>query len=50
MSRLPDTSLSLDDFVAKYTSEDNASFDEIIDKARERLRVRYKWMYEKVVS
>ena len=47
---LPDTNLSLDEFVAKYTSEDNASFNDIIDQARERLRSRYRWVYEQVID
>lgn len=45
-----DASLSLDAFLAKYTSEDNASFEEIIEKTNEDLRRRYQWLYEKVTA
>ncbi|KAF8445123.1 nuclear protein Es2-domain-containing protein [Terfezia claveryi] len=34
----PDTSLSLDAFQAKYTSEDNASFNNILDRQNEKKR------------
>ncbi|KAI9139358.1 nuclear protein Es2-domain-containing protein [Paraphysoderma sedebokerense] len=40
-------SLSLDAFQTKYTSEDNASFSEILDKMNEKKRERYRWIYDK---
>eukprot|EP00050_Salpingoeca_kvevrii_P002214 m.189013 g.189013 ORF g.189013 m.189013 type:complete len:539 (-) comp10561_c0_seq9:183-1799(-) len=43
-----DSNMSLDDFLHKYTSEDNESYEEIVDRTRERLRQRYAWLYEKV--
>ncbi|RPB26760.1 hypothetical protein L211DRAFT_804284 [Terfezia boudieri ATCC MYA-4762] len=41
----PDTSLSLDAFQAKYTSEDNASFNDILDQQNEKKRNAYAWMW-----
>ncbi|KAF8476038.1 nuclear protein DGCR14 [Kalaharituber pfeilii] len=41
----PDTSLSLDAFQAKYTSEDNASFNDILDRQNEKRRNAYAWMW-----
>ncbi|KAF8985968.1 hypothetical protein BGZ46_000054 [Entomortierella lignicola] len=41
-----DTSLSLDQFQARYTSEDNASFNEIIEKINAQKREKYRWMYD----
>ncbi|KAG0203123.1 DiGeorge syndrome critical region protein 14 [Mortierella sp. GBA30] len=41
-----DTSLSLDQFQARYTSEDNASFNEIIEKINARKKEKYRWMYD----
>ncbi|KAF9433725.1 DiGeorge syndrome critical region protein 14 [Entomortierella beljakovae] len=41
-----DTSLSLDQFQARYTSEDNASFNDIIEKINTQKREKYRWMYE----
>lgn len=41
----PDTSLSLDAFQAKYTSEDNASFNSILDRQNEKRRNAYAWMW-----
>ncbi|KAF9929390.1 hypothetical protein FBU30_001594 [Linnemannia zychae] len=40
-----DTSLSLDQFQMRYTSEDNASFNEIIEKINAQKREKYKWLY-----
>lgn len=42
-----DTDLSLDAFLSRYTSEDNESFEEILEAAKERLRSRYAWAYER---
>lgn len=39
-------SLSLDDFQARYTSEDNASFQEILDDSNLKRRERYSWLYK----
>ncbi|KAF9152401.1 hypothetical protein BG015_005300 [Linnemannia schmuckeri] len=41
-----DTSLSLDQFQMRYTSEDNASFNEIIEKINAQKKEKYKWLYE----
>ncbi|ORY96044.1 nuclear protein DGCR14 [Lobosporangium transversale] len=41
-----DTSLSLDEFQARYTSEDNASFIEIVEKINSQKREKYRWLYE----
>lgn len=40
-----DTSLSLDDFQAKYTSEDNASFAEIVEHENLTRRSKYAWAF-----
>lgn len=37
---------SLDVFLSRYTSEDNASFREIMEVATERGRVRHAWLYQ----
>eukprot|EP00899_Mesostigma_viride_P002413 jgi/Mesvir1/12172/Mv00416-RA.1 len=37
--------LSLDEFVARYTSEDNASFNALLDKVRKRQRRKYAHLY-----
>eukprot|EP00039_Didymoeca_costata_P005059 m.78103 g.78103 ORF g.78103 m.78103 type:complete len:517 (-) comp12657_c0_seq1:196-1746(-) len=39
---------SLDGFLNKYTSEDNEAYEEISDLQQERLKKKYKWLYEKV--
>ncbi|KAF9951847.1 DiGeorge syndrome critical region protein 14 [Mortierella alpina] len=41
-----DTSLTLDQFQARYTSEDNASFNEIVEKINARKKEKYRWMYD----
>ncbi|KAJ3022736.1 DiGeorge syndrome critical region protein 14 [Thoreauomyces humboldtii] len=40
-----DTTLSLDAFQTRYTSEDNASFADIVQKANENMRDRYSWVF-----
>ncbi|KAG0226478.1 DiGeorge syndrome critical region protein 14 [Actinomortierella wolfii] len=42
-----DTSLSLDQFQARYTSEDNASFNQIIENANRERQAKYQWMYDR---
>ncbi|KAK9722694.1 hypothetical protein K7432_002506 [Basidiobolus ranarum] len=39
--------ISLDDFQAKFTSEDNASFLDLLDKNNEEKRQKYKYLYQK---
>lgn len=41
-----DANLSLDDYQAKYTSEDNASFAQIMDDENAKRRSRYSWAYQ----
>jgi protein DGCR14 len=38
--------LSLDRFQAKYTSEDNVSFSEIIEQQNQDLKKKYNWLYD----
>ncbi|KAM4050142.1 splicing factor ESS-2 homolog [Anomaloglossus baeobatrachus] len=37
---------SLDNFLAKHTSEDNASFEQIMEVAKEKERAKNSWLYE----
>lgn len=41
------TNMSLDAFQSKYTSEDNASFSEIVERANEQKKEKYRWVYDK---
>ncbi|KAI9786841.1 MAG: hypothetical protein M1839_005072 [Geoglossum umbratile] len=41
----PDTSLSLDNFQSRYTSEDNESFNKLLDNQNEKRAQRYSWMW-----
>lgn len=41
------TGLSLDAFQAKYTSEDNASFQSVLHKQNEATRDKYSWIFDK---
>ena len=41
-----DTSLSLDAFQARYTSEDNSSFTQILDEENRQRRDRYGWAWD----
>lgn len=36
----------LDTFLAKHTSEDNASFEQIMEVAEEKEKARHAWLYE----
>lgn len=36
----------MDSFLAKNTSEDNASFEQIMDLAKDKERARHAWLYE----
>lgn len=38
--------LSLDRFLAKNTSEDNASFEQIMDLAKDKEKLKHAWLYE----
>ncbi|XP_059395280.1 splicing factor ESS-2 homolog isoform X2 [Carassius carassius] len=38
--------LSLDHFLAKNTSEDNASFEQILKLADDKNKLRHAWLYE----
>jgi protein DGCR14 len=42
-----DLSLSLDQFQARYTSEDNASFVDLLAKANEQRKEKHKWVWDK---
>eukprot|EP00038_Savillea_parva_P026309 m.53090 g.53090 ORF g.53090 m.53090 type:complete len:634 (+) comp7424_c0_seq2:107-2008(+) len=42
-----DTSMSLDAFLATYTSEDNESFEMLMEKHREKLIRKHEWLYRK---
>lgn len=37
---------SLDCFLAKATSEDNASFEQIMELAKDKEKLKHAWMYE----
>jgi len=39
--------ITLDEFAATYTSEDNSSFDKIMEKTNETRRKKYAWAYKK---
>ncbi|KAI0318469.1 nuclear protein DGCR14 [Amylostereum chailletii] len=41
-----DTDMSLDDFQARYTSEDNASFTEILDDENKQRQQKYGWAWD----
>lgn len=38
-------SVSLDKFLSKHTSEDNAAFSEIIESENKRRRVKHAWLH-----
>ncbi|KAF7994747.1 hypothetical protein HCN44_004219 [Aphidius gifuensis] len=37
---------SLDTYLSTHTSEDNASFEELIEEAEQKQRLKYSWLYE----
>lgn len=37
---------SLDRFLTKNTSEDNASFEQIMDLAEDKEKMKHAWLYE----
>ncbi|KAJ3719784.1 nuclear protein DGCR14 [Lentinula raphanica] len=41
-----DTSLSLDNFQARYTSEDNSSFTEILDEENRQRKEKWAWAWD----
>ncbi|KAI9151095.1 hypothetical protein H9P43_009710 [Blastocladiella emersonii ATCC 22665] len=41
------TSLRLGAFQQRYTSEDNASFNDLLDEANRKLRAKLAWMFER---
>ncbi|KAF8622223.1 hypothetical protein AX15_007164 [Amanita polypyramis BW_CC] len=41
-----DTNLSLDEFQARYTSEDNSSFTEILEDENRKRKEKYTWAWE----
>eukprot|EP00246_Nothoceros_aenigmaticus_P018405 TRINITY_DN9603_c0_g1_i1.p1 TRINITY_DN9603_c0_g1~~TRINITY_DN9603_c0_g1_i1.p1 ORF type:complete len:533 (-),score=98.00 TRINITY_DN9603_c0_g1_i1:99-1697(-) len=41
-----DTSVPLDEFLRRYTSEDNASFSKIVDKVNKQRRVKYNYLQD----
>jgi hypothetical protein len=45
-----DINMSLDAFASTYTSEDNASFDKIMEKESALKRQKYAWMYEAEIA
>lgn len=41
-----DSKVSLDDYLSTHTSEDNASFEEMMIEAENRCKLKYAWLYE----
>ncbi|KAM3583018.1 hypothetical protein VKS41_004774 [Umbelopsis sp. WA50703] len=46
MDKEVDTDLTLDQFQARYTSEDNASFIDLLGKANEQRKEKHKWVWD----
>lgn len=46
-SKEPDKNISLDKFLFKNTSEDNASFETIMETSLEKNKEKHAWLYEK---
>lgn len=38
--------MSLDEFLQNHTSEDNESFEQIMEKSEQRFRAKYYWMFD----
>ncbi|XP_015113525.1 splicing factor ESS-2 homolog [Diachasma alloeum] len=38
--------IGLDGFLSTHTSEDNASFEEMMEEAEKRQRIKYSWLYD----
>ncbi|XP_011307461.1 protein DGCR14 homolog [Fopius arisanus] len=38
--------IGLDSFLSTHTSEDNASFEEMMEEAEKRQRIKYSWLYD----
>nr|CAG4646333.1 EOG090X07SU [Macrothrix elegans] len=45
-SKYPEDKLSLDEFLNTHTSEDNESFEEMMDEAKKKHRLKYGWLYD----
>jgi protein DGCR14 len=45
-SKKKEDTLKLDQFLANFSSEDNASFEELMSEEDRRRRIRHAWMYE----
>lgn len=46
MAALAVEGMSLDRFMAKHTSEDNASFQQIMEESNKRRRLNKPWLFE----
>ncbi len=47
MPESADPDLSLDQFLARNTSEDNASFSELMKENEQKHRAKHAWLFEK---
>lgn len=46
-SKKDESDFTLDKFLAKNTSEDNASFEQIMETSTQKHREKYQWLYER---
>lgn len=46
-SKKDESDFTLDKFLAKNTSEDNASFEQIMETSTQKRREKYQWLYER---
>ena len=46
LTEKPEVDLPLDKFLSKVTSEDNASFVEIMKESDEKRKLKHAWLYE----
>ena len=46
-SKKDESDLTLDKFLVKNTSEDNASFEQIMETSMQKHREKYQWLYER---